>query len=198
MLKKNAFSLIELLVVVAIIAILAAFLLPALQKAREKARQGVCMSNLKQLHIIFMMYANDHNGYFFPYAFPNPNPTAYWPYLLYLEDYFLGSRATSGVRFCPNDNRLGRNWHRTSYAVNARVFTQDPGPKHMAAVAKRDVGKFIFTAETEAGVGAFYYPGWFSDSILRLERHSGGSNYMFADGHVEWLSEKPPDSWWWP
>ena len=68
--KRSAFTLIELLVVVAIIAVLAAMLLPALQNAKEQGKRAVCLSNMRQIHLTLMTYADDNNGFFPPVETP--------------------------------------------------------------------------------------------------------------------------------
>ncbi|MFO8081619.1 MAG: DUF1559 domain-containing protein, partial [Armatimonadota bacterium] len=83
---RRGFTLIELLVVIAIIAILAAILFPVFARAREKARQTSCLSNLKQLGLGLMMYTQDYDEIYWGSTHTqaqNAEPETYWGHCVY-------------------------------------------------------------------------------------------------------------------
>ena len=123
--QKNNFTLIELLVVIAIIAILASMLLPALNKARDKAKSIQCVSNLKQCGTALEMYAGEFND-----IVPGPAPLGYnsW-YELYSILKYLPAKSKAVI--CPTAPKTEYNDVYSVYGMLSPQFTTDASKSYL-------------------------------------------------------------------
>ena len=198
---KKGFTLIELLVVIAIIAILAAILFPVFARAREKARQASCSSNLKQLALGMLMYVQDYDEVF-PFevycnvpGFPNMCWDRYMAYFGgngFIMPYVKNTQLWS----CPSQpGNLG--------------FGLDPAYGYNKFLSRVKLGRLQYPAQIVLFADS-YGIRWFPYSVsggccfggqawhhrighcVEAEGtdgpHNGGANIAFADGHVKWMS----------
>ncbi len=180
--NRRGFTLIELLVVIAIIAILAAILFPVFARAREKARQTSCLSNLKQIGLGFMMYVQDYDERFMPeYNFFDGmvwynsgkatwQITTYGNYQPVIYPYVKNDQ----VFMCPSSTRTDpAEQFNYDYAMNTwlhnRKLADIPYPAHLLMC------------------GDSTYE-WIDRAARIYARHNQGANLCFADGHAKWRS----------
>ena len=217
--QKTSFTLIELLVVVAIIAVLVAILLPALNSAREQAKQAVCLNNLRQIVLASNNYANDFDGFFIPaYSVTNiPTYTAGfrgWHQILndlgYIKD-FARKEKTSAL--CPS-NPLRAGWpppDTTSilnYAINMHLDLSFSGWKFKTesqitypalTVHYSDSGHRLVSGATHCAYMLSYHDIFPNESIYGCVGfvHNERASIAFVDGHSQLFRIDNVQRDWW-
>ena len=186
--SRFGFTLIELLVVIAIIAILAAILFPVFARAREKARQTACLSNVKQLSLGAMMYSQDYDEQILPaYLFSGYT----WldlvlPYVKNQQIFVCPSLSSAYPGYGHNHCNLGWGASISMTTVSRpaeTVLLNDNG--HITNPGDPP------SAWKEDGGGAYYtrWPNnepWYSSDPWRVvPRHNGLCNCAFLDGHAK-------------
>ncbi|MCX7598826.1 MAG: DUF1559 domain-containing protein [Armatimonadetes bacterium] len=225
---RRGFTLIELLVVIAIIAILAAILFPVFARAREKARQASCQSNLKQIGLAWLSYATDYDGYFprsiTPCAGSPPEWQARIPVYVLLNPYIKNWQiwaCPSARPRRPDGNMICANWSIPHHWVNNAInqgwvpanFQQTYGfsewilswsaPVKDAQVSRP--AQLVIGADCMGLMNNPYRIAYANvcqaacNSSYRLQEytvHNGGSNILFGDGHVKFMSAGAIETSW--
>ncbi len=206
---RRGFTLVELLVVVAIIGVLIGLILPAVQSVRASARDVVCKNNMRQIGLAVLMYSNSHNGDF-PWTSHAGNN------LTWLETLKPFTENVESIRACPEDPRapewLAEQRRGTSYLLNdllsdskiqQSVDNINRIPSTSTLIVLFESSERTSVTDDHVHCSVFYDPFriernrvWdFMQLEVATTRHFNFSNYLFADGHVASIAESTLRSW---
>lgn len=210
--RRAAFSLVELLIVIAIIAVLMAMLLPAVQYARASARRTQCASNLRQVGLAIIQYCEVHRGRFPKTTHDTNDVDKCWIYTIgpFMEE-------VDAIRICPDDQQGEQRVQQklTSYVLNSYITTDIPG-------AVRNRNKLVSRISTMIAFELTDRPNrpitefddhvesfrWFTTTNIAAkrvfkavsadvatDRHGQGAHYLYADGRVEHIPAETINTW---
>lgn len=171
------FTLVELLVVVAVISLLMAMLLPALKSARDKANQIKCSGNLKQLGTSFVMYSGD----FWECLPPSIDASSrWWCRNEILGPYFGYYKTGGGIMRCPSHPQAPFNHACSNYTMNTRGNL-----RRLNKITQPSIATLLADCAypPESGLQFDDATASYLDRVA-MARHGAGPNCLFADGHV--------------
>ena len=194
--RKSGFTLIELLVVIAIIAILAAILFPVFARARAKAQANTCLSNVKQLTLGVIMYANDFDerlpAAMSGWAYGPTWKGMIYPYIKNSQLFDCPSYFPKSLSSRSNDTVPGTTTaFPISYAINgcSNICGTPPSlyapqyTRYMAEIPKPAETLFVLESTSDWSP---YWDNPFPVTYPQLvSNHSRQTNYGFLDGHAK-------------
>ena len=197
--KRAGFTLVEILVVIAIIGVLAALLFAVFSRVREKGRSASCQNNLRQIAMAMQQYVGDNDGIFPPALVMadksiSNSKSSHW------DDFIMPYIKSRAIFYCPT------NQAESSWALSGDSL---PGYEYnFLDLNRRDKAR-TFLGQHESNFDAL------SDVVLNtddpiwnenssgletietscgpqplIDLHSGGANFSYGDGHVKWLSSQ--------
>lgn len=186
---KAAFTLIEMLVVIAILAILAALLFPATKYAIEISQRAACAAVQRNLHTLLFQYAADHNN-----CLPAGYSGTPWVTPLDKGNYLAPHGKYTGEAYCPSTKvsvpsdspyRRDKTGWKTDYNVNGIVMSSTESKNNLMTISGASV--LLYDGGGSAPVGG--------DAKKEIRRHVGESclNVIYVDGHVEVNKESSQD-----
>jgi prepilin-type N-terminal cleavage/methylation domain-containing protein len=199
--KRNGFTLIELLVVVAIIAVLVAMLLPALKSARDQGKRVVCQTNLRELGMFFVYYADDHNDFIATNAVLPGGSRWYDIIAIYRETAVRSTNRT--IQICPaQDPVLSDSAPITNYAQTDTLMSafhrrlwctgKEWWPPFRFSEVVDPQNKVNLMDSTSSGVESCQFLFWnviaYQGEVARI--HQFGTNALYMDGRAGWSDWK--------
>jgi prepilin-type processing-associated H-X9-DG protein/prepilin-type N-terminal cleavage/methylation domain-containing protein len=187
-----AFTLLELLVAIGVLAIVASLLLPALSRAKDRGRAVFCLNNLRQWGLATQLYALDHDDYLPPEGTPNPGESTTnsgWyiqlPRQLGLPRYHDMPWRTNAaiapgwsVWICPANPRRSNGRNLFHYCLNAYLngTGEDNRPMRLGSLSGHAQLVWLFDSKNLPAVGYWGY--------THTNLHQGGAQFLFLDGHA--------------